>query len=126
MLNTTINTITKSTPFKLVFKFTLSLNINIIQDTQARRSKGQPENQDTKAAAASVEDALQVLKEIQEIANKQIERYYNKKRKPIDFKPGFLVRLATRNIHIQQAHKKLADKFIGLFKVDVRVGTNTY
>ena len=51
---------------------------------------------------------------------------YNKHHKAIEFAVGDLVLLSTKNLKMQRPSKKLADKYIGPFKVLKRIGKNAY
>jgi hypothetical protein len=55
-----------------------------------------------------------------------VTKYYNKKRKDISFTKGTLVLLSSRYIRTLRVSKKLADKFLGPFKILKRIRNNAY
>src|SRR6266536_3334512 len=62
------------------------------------------------------------LKQAREIQKK----YYNKKHKPIQYQPGDLVMLLSRNITIKRPSKKLDAKFLKPFKIVETKGKQAY
>jgi hypothetical protein len=53
-------------------------------------------------------------------------RFYNKKHKDMTFRLGDEVLLSSRHIRMQRPSKKLADKFLGPFRIITYIGKNTY
>ncbi len=45
------------------------------------------------------------------------KKYYNKKHKPMQYQPGDLIILLSRNITTKRSNKKLNTKFLELFKI---------
>jgi len=84
---------------------------------------------DAPAAAERANRLLHVRREVVDLlhqANKGYEKYYNKKRTDMRFKKDQMVWLSTRYIRQRRPSKKLADKYIGPFKIMEPIGTNAY
>ena len=53
-------------------------------------------------------------------------KHYNKKQRDIEFDVGELVLLSTRNLKMKGIPKKLKKRFVGPFKIEQRIGQQTY
>jgi hypothetical protein len=51
-------------------------------------------------------------------------KYYNQRYLPRQFKQGDLVKLSTKNLRLK--HKKLQPKWVGLFRILKRIGSQAY
>ena len=122
--NQAVNATTGKSPFEMVFKFTPNLQINVERETPANSMLH--ENEVAKGKATGLEQAQRASKEARTTAETAVEKHFNKKRKDMHFIAGDLVRLSTKHIRTLRAHKKLAERFIGPFKVLERVGANAY
>ena len=55
-----------------------------------------------------------------------VAAHYDKKRKPKSFKEGSKVLLSSRHIQLARPNQKLADKLLGPFLIEEKVGRNVY
>lgn len=111
---------TNKTPFEVVLTFTPSLRKNV------EVHKPESENQASRGKAEQVLGSQRELKEAWEHAQRTTVAWYNKKRNPMSFEEGQQVLLASRNIRLRRTSRKLADKFLGPFKIEKRVSENAY
>ena len=120
--NQAVNATTKKSPFELVYKFTPSMRINLERGDEGP----QRENEAAKEQADSIRQAQIAADLARDNAVKSMAKHYDKKRKGMVFKPEDLVKLAAKNIRTVRVSTKLADRFLGPFKVVSRIGTNAY
>ena len=118
--NQSINATTKISPFELVYRFTPTLRMNLARD------EIDGENVAAKSRLQKIEESIKTSKEEWEKAQESITKYYNKKRKDVSFKEGEMVMLSSKHIRMRRASTKLADKFLGPFKIEKRIGNNAY
>lgn len=122
--NQAVNATTGKSPFELVYRFIPSMQINPAREVQEGRMLR--ENESAKNRVIGVEQALTASEEARKTAITVMEKSANIKRRDMQFKEGDLVKLAAKNIRTLRAHKKLAERFLGPFKVLARVGQNAY
>ena len=122
--NQAVNATTGKAPFDLVYRFAPSMRINPSREVPASRMLR--ENESAKSRASGMEQAAIASEEARKTAIKAMERSANLKRKDMQFQEGDLVKLAAKNIRTLRAHKKLAERFLGPFKIMARVGRNAY
>ena len=118
--NNAVNATTGQTPFSMVLTFAPSMRVNLEQEELASESRA------GKDRVAALEATAKRTKAAWQAALEATEKYYNKKRKDVTFQEGQLVLLASKHIRTRRASKKLADKYLGPFKVLKRVGQNAY
>lgn len=110
---------TKKTPFGIVFTFTPTT----LQNINPERSS---ENKSSKEKAEQIIEAQRELNAAWEHAQRSVIASYNKHRKEIQFQPGDKVLLASKNIQLHRINRKLADKYLGPFTIEKRIGKNAY
>ena len=118
--NNARNATTGKSPFEVVYRFSPSLGVNPGNEPL------QSENDSARAQANRLDNALEENAQLWEAARNSMEKYYNRKRKELHFKPGDKVRVATKNFRMLRASRKLADKFIGPLTVVKAIGQNAY
>jgi transposase InsO family protein len=118
--NRSINSSTGKSPFELVYRFVPSMRMNLDRESQSDEHKTAKQRLEVLAEATQENETLR--RESQE----KVSRYYNKNRKDMSYAEGDLVLLASRHIRTLRASKKLADKFLGPFKILARIGPNAY
>jgi Chromo (CHRromatin Organisation MOdifier) domain len=118
--NDSKNASTGKTPFSEVFRFMPELHINIAREP--RESENDAARQRTVELYRAQEDSEALWSQTQRTA----KAYYDKKRKERSFQVGELVMLAAKHIRTLRVSKKLADRFLGPFKILSRKGQNAY
>jgi Reverse transcriptase (RNA-dependent DNA polymerase)/RNase H-like domain found in reverse transcriptase/Integrase zinc binding domain/Chromo (CHRromatin Organisation MOdifier) domain/Integrase core domain len=118
--NNAVNATTKRTPFELVLNFTPTMGAEIAP--KERESESRVGKDKAEALLRSQESSKVAWEE----AQRATSTYYNKKHKEMSFNEGDLVLVAAKHIRTLRASKKLADRFLGPFKVLKRIGQNAY
>jgi transposase InsO family protein len=59
-------------------------------------------------------------------ASESQTKYYNKRHQPMRFSKGDLVIVSMKNLRIRSASKKMAQRFMGPFRIDEPIGTQAY
>ena len=118
-MNNAVSASTGKTPFEICYRWKPQLRMNIARDTQM-------DNLSARAQAENLQSSLLAGDEARQTAEKEMAKYYNRGRKSMSYQQGDQVLLATRHIRTLRVSKKLADKFIGPFRILERIGTNAY
>ena len=118
--NQSENATTGSVPFDEVYRFSPTMRRNLAGEPPARQSHAAIQKFEELSQANSIATDLWAQ------AQSEWAKYYNRKHKSKTYKVGDLVLLSSKNIRLQRASKKLADKFLGPFKVLKVVGLNAY
>jgi hypothetical protein len=118
-INNTISSSTEKTPFEMVYTFTPALSMNLARDPRE-------DNLAAREKAGALKRGLLAGEEALASTTQSMSKYYDSKRKNMAYSVGDKVLLATRHIRTLRVSKKLADQFIGPFKVLERIGHNAY
>ena len=111
---------TKHTPFELVFQKAPSMRLNI------QREPLESGNASAEVKAAKLKAISQELADAWEKSRASTARWYDSHRKAREYAPGTKVMLASKYIKLRRVSKKLADKMLGPFEVEKRIGQNAY
>lgn len=84
------------------------------------------ESQSAREKAERLERAVEEAKELWIKTQESMTKFYNRKHIGRSYAVGDDVMLSSKNIRMQKASKKLADKFLGPFKVISILGKNAY
>jgi Chromo (CHRromatin Organisation MOdifier) domain len=76
--------------------------------------------------ATQLHDAVEMGKSTWQKSQEAMAKFYNRHRKGRSYAIGDEVMLSSRNIRMRKASKKLADKFLGPFRVIAIRGKNAY
>ena len=97
--------------------------MNVGRDTD---SEGLSENVAAQRKAEMLRESLATAREAHSAAEAKMIEHYNKKRAEMHFSVGDEVLLAAKNIRTLRTSKKLADQFLGPFRVVEKYGANAY
>ena len=84
------------------------------------------ENEAARERAARMEQAATASDEAFKTANEAMRKHADKKQKEMQFQERDLIKLVAKHIRTLRVHKKLAEHFLGPFKVLAKVGINAY
>ena len=104
----------------MVYKFMPTTRMNI------ERERLDSENNAARTQAMRLDNAIEENKQMWKDAQEAMSKYYNKKHKAMSYAPGDKVLLASKNIRMLRASKKLADRYLGPFEVLGAIGKNAY
>lgn len=116
------NESTKKTPFEMVLTFTPEIRPQLA--LEAHEPRGQ--NPQGTNAALEIYEATRVAREALEHAQDKMKKYYDGKHIRKTFEVGDKVNLSTKFIRRNQRFQKLADRFVGPFRITARRGQNAY
>lgn len=119
-INNTLHETIGRSPFQVVYTFTPSIRKNIESNEQGS------ENKISKERAEQIIEAQRELSAVWEHAQRSVTEQYNKHHRDIVFKEGDKVLLASKNIKLHKVNRKLADKYLGPFTIEKRIGKNAY
>ena len=120
--NQSVNATTGKSPFEIVLRFQPAFQRQIEREAPAQGR----ENPAARSTAEALTEALQESKSLWEKAQESTTKYYNRRHQDKSFAVGDDVMLSSRHIRMRKASKKLADKFLGPFKVMEAIGKNAY
>ena len=124
--NNMTNTSTGVSPNDLVYASSWTPAINIDLNKEPPESDRFRVNESDVRSMRGAEAALKASTLARKNAEKSMKRFYDKRHKDKAYKEGTFVMLNARNIRTIRVKKKLADKFIGPFKILKRIGANAY
>ncbi len=107
--------------FSLVLYFTPAMRMNPAADSIV--------SEKTPDARYEVETREKLLKTYQKIwmkTQKVARRYYDKRRKIQSFEEDQEILLSAKHIRVRKLCRKLADRFLGPFRITKRIGENAY
>jgi hypothetical protein len=115
--NTSLHSAHQSAPATLLLGFSPKGPTEPLQQTRYGSVKA---DERVRRLKADREGAARLLKR----ASDQYAKYYNRKRKPCEFKKGDLVLLSTKHLNQQRPSRKLSDKYLGPFEILEEVGNH--
>lgn len=118
--NNAKNATTQKTPFEVVYTFSPTMRKNI------EVARPESTNQASKDRAEAILTAQKQLAAAWHEANSKMVEYYNRKRTDMSFKVGDWVLLSSKNIRLLKHSRKLADRYLGPFRIDARVSATAY
>ena len=114
---------TGMTPFYLNKGFHPRMSFDT-DPTNPTTSRERLQLETAKDITTHMETALQVAKRALQDTRETMAKTVNKRRKEVQYHPGDMVFLSSRNIKTTRPSKKLDDKMLGPFKVLAAVGTS--
>ncbi|XP_072054249.1 uncharacterized protein [Arachis hypogaea] len=125
--NTTIQSATGETPFKLVYEVEALIPVEIRMPTLRAELYNQNRNNDARSTDLDLIDEEREMAAIRQRAMKQlIQRRHDKKVIPRAFEHGELVLRKTEEARKPQAHGKLAANWEGPFRINRVLGKGAY
>lgn len=118
----TKHSVTGKTPFEMVLTYAPEFHMRLACDKPAPDG----ENQSARESAERSTEAVRKGRELWLKSQEAMTKYYNRKHKDKVYRVGDEVMLASKNIRMRKPSKKLADKFLGPFRVEATVGRNAY
>jgi transposase InsO family protein len=119
-MNNAVNETTKEAPATLVYTFRPSLPFNVEPDNLVS------ENADARIRTGRLAAIREKLTATWQKSQDAVKKWYDKHRKEKAFGEGDMVMLSSKNINLTRVNKKLADKLIGPFKIEKKIGRNAY
>ena len=117
--NNHVHSATKETPFML----DTGMHPRMGFEPRQAPSKREAANEFVERMKASLDEARSALAKSKD----DMARYYDQRRTPASvFAPGDMVYLDASNIRTTRPSKKLAHRYLGPYKINTRVGPNTY
>lgn len=117
--NNAASATTGQSPFQVVLTFEPTIGQNVEKPLL-------PSNAEAEERAARLRGIQEELEAHWRQASRSVAAFYDKYRKPKHFEEGSKVLLSSRNISLARPSPKLADKLLGPFKIEKRVGKNAY
>ncbi|XP_072073832.1 uncharacterized protein [Arachis hypogaea] len=123
--NTTEQSATKETPFRLVYGSEAMIPIEV--SLQNTRTTNKSDNAQSRRAELDLIEETRDISALKQIATRRaIDRKYNKKLRQRTFSEGDLVLRKVEDIRKPQAHGKLGANWEGPFRVQKVVGKGAY
>jgi hypothetical protein len=109
--NNSVHSTLRVTPFFALYGFNPDIRINVEDDIQEGEAVAAHDR------TRQIANERKALDELWARAVEAQKKFYNKKRRPIEFKVGDQVMLSTKNLKLARPNKKLSDLFLGPFEV---------